>query len=99
MSMGLNLFVVAGWEWIVILIVIAFIFLFGSKKIPELAKAIGRSRAEFEKGKREALEEMEKMKEKDERGRLEKIAKDLGIETEGKSEEELREAIKKSLEK
>jgi len=95
----MSLFVVAGWEWIVILIVIAMFFLFGSKKIPELARSIGKARAEFEKGKREALEEMEKMGSKDERDRLEKIARDLGIDPEGKSDTELKEEIKRSLEK
>lgn len=41
---------IAGAEWIVV-IVVALVFIFGAKKIPELAKTFGRARGEFEKGK------------------------------------------------
>ena len=41
---------IAGQEWIFI-IIIAAIFIFGAKKIPELAKTFGRAKSEYEKGK------------------------------------------------
>ena len=41
---------IAGQEWIFI-IIIAVVFIFGAKKIPELAKTFGKAKVEFEKGK------------------------------------------------
>jgi len=41
-----------GWEWIIILFVV--LLLFGSKKLPELARSIGKSISEFKKGKDDA---------------------------------------------
>jgi sec-independent protein translocase protein TatA len=45
-----------GWEWIIILAVV--ILLFGSAKLPQLAKAIGQSKKAFrdgiDEGEREA---------------------------------------------
>lgn len=44
--------------WTEILVIFALIvLLFGSKKLPELAKAMGRSLKEFKKGTQDALEE------------------------------------------
>lgn len=37
-----------GWEWIIILAVI--VLLFGSAKLPQLAKAIGQSKRAFREG-------------------------------------------------
>ncbi|MEO9309422.1 MAG: twin-arginine translocase TatA/TatE family subunit [Nitrososphaera sp.] len=54
---------IAGQEWIFI-IVIAGILIFGAKKIPELARTLGRSRMEYEKGKLEAEREFKDLKEK-----------------------------------
>ncbi len=39
----------AGMEWIIVIVVIVLL-LFGAKKIPELARSIGRARAEFTRG-------------------------------------------------
>ena len=45
-----NLFnFIAGQEWIII-IVLAAIFIFGAKKIPELAKTFGKAKGEYKKG-------------------------------------------------
>lgn len=43
---------IGGTEWLWIVLVAA-IFLFGSKKIPEVANALGRAMGEFQKGKAE----------------------------------------------
>ena len=40
-------------EWIIIILVIVVIF-FGAKKIPELAKSMGRATSEFQKARVEA---------------------------------------------
>lgn len=54
---------IAGQEWIFI-IIIAAVFIFGAKKIPELAKTFGRAKGEFEKGKIEGDRELSDYKDK-----------------------------------
>jgi len=91
-----------GSEWI-ILIVVVVVLIFGAGKIPQLAKSIGRARGEFEKGKFEGEEEVRKAREDSkktegtEREKLENAAKALGLNVEGKSDEELREELKKAI--
>ena len=53
---------IAGQEWIFV-IIIAVVFIFGAKKIPELAKTIGKAKGEYKKGEIEADEELKKFKE------------------------------------
>lgn len=55
---------IQGQEWIFIIIV-AVIFIFGAKKIPELAKTLGKAKGEFEKGKIEAEKELKDFKDKE----------------------------------
>lgn len=85
-------------DWIIIIAVV--LVLFGStKKIPEFARNIGRATGEFKRGQMELKNELAKAmngsenpvkKETD----YTQIAKDLGIETENKSKEELLTEIK-----
>lgn len=53
---------IGGHEWIFI-IIIAVIFIFGAKKIPELARTIGKAKGEFEQGKFEGDKKLKKFKE------------------------------------
>ena len=46
-----NLFGPQGW-----IIALILVLLFGAKKLPELAKAMGQSLKEFQKGKEEPLD-------------------------------------------
>jgi len=46
---------VGGYEWVWIIVIVG-VLLFGAKKIPELARTLGKSRGEFEKGKMEGPE-------------------------------------------
>ena len=62
-GMGLANFI-AGQEWIFI-IIIAIVFIFGAKKIPELAKTFGKAKGEFEKGKIEGEKELKDFKDKE----------------------------------
>lgn len=53
-----------GMSEIVIIIIAAAVLIFGAKKIPELARTLGRSKGEFEKGKIESEKELKDLKEK-----------------------------------
>jgi len=53
---------IQGQEWIFI-IIIAIVFIFGAKKIPELAKTFGKAKGEYEKGKIEGEKELKDFKE------------------------------------
>ncbi len=88
---------ILGQEWI-ILVVVAVILLFGAKKLPELARSMGRARGEFERGKIEVEKELKEAEpSKPDKETLVKVARELGIETEGKTEEEIREAITRKV--
>lgn len=54
----------SGFELIIIVVVIAGVLLFGAKKIPEIARTLGKSKGEYEKGKIEAEKELKDLKEK-----------------------------------
>lgn len=84
------------------LVVAAIVLLFGASKIPELARSLGEAEKEFKQAREEAEQELEEAR--DERGGagadeldgegLRDAAEALGIDPEGKSDDELREAIK-----
>jgi sec-independent protein translocase protein TatA len=99
----------AGFEWILIIIVIVVLF-FGVKKIPEIARSFGRAKTEYEKSKIEARRELQKVKRDtingndnalpaEDREKLESIADTLGIDYTHKNNDELRTAIELELEK
>jgi sec-independent protein translocase protein TatA len=48
----------SGWEWIVILIVALLIF---GKKLPEVARGLGKSLTQFKKGLREVEDEKDEV--------------------------------------
>jgi sec-independent protein translocase protein TatA len=47
----------------IILLVVVILFFFGAKRIPDLARGLGKSISEFKKGKDEGKEEESKPKE------------------------------------
>src|SRR2546428_4795830 len=47
-----------GIEWVIFLIVVALLLLFGPSKLPELARSVGRAWGEFRKGKMEVEREI-----------------------------------------
>ena len=52
-----------GWEMVVIAIVL--LLLFGAKKLPELARGLGKGMNEFKKAQNEIKEEIKKTTESD----------------------------------
>jgi len=91
-----SMFLQPGLEIPMILVVGVVLLLFGSKKIPDLARSFGKARGEFKKGQEEIDAELKKPSERE---KLEQAAESFGIATEGKSDDELREAIQKATEK
>lgn len=86
----------------IILIFVIIILLFGANKIPELAKGLGRAIGEFKRGKIEIereikAEEITAKKELSGDSTIARAAKELGIDTVGKTDEELKKEMAEKL--
>jgi sec-independent protein translocase protein TatA len=46
-----------GWEWVVV--ILAVVLLFGSKRIPDVARSLGQGIREFKKATREMTDEIQ----------------------------------------
>jgi sec-independent protein translocase protein TatA len=44
-----------GFENVLLIVILIGALLFGAKKLPELARALGKAQLEFEKGKQESI--------------------------------------------
>lgn len=78
--------------WIIVLVVL---LLWGPKQIPKLARSLGLAKKEFERASRGEVEEVE-----EEGDEITKLAKELGIDAEGKSKEEIiREIVERTKKK
>ena len=103
---------IAGSEWIII-ILLGLVLLFGTKKLPQLSRTVGKAMGEYEKARDLFRREMEEAAEKTratatfpkvvgpvatERKKLESIASSLGIEDyDVLTDEELRTLISKRM--
>jgi len=94
-----------GMEWIIIILVIVVIF-FVAKKIPELARSMGRATSEFQKARIEAKKSLanessnqEKPQQTIDREKLESIAETLGVDYSNKNDQDLKNAIDEELKK
>jgi|TARA_B100001765_G_scaffold7754_1_gene4465 sec-independent protein translocase protein TatA len=54
---------VGGYEWVWIVVIVG-VLLFGAKKIPELAKTLGKAKGEYKKGEIQGDKELKEFKEK-----------------------------------
>ncbi len=93
---------IEGFEWIIILVIIAALFLFGPQKLPELARSTGRALGEFRRGQMEVTREITQQfgpNAADPRTREERAAQALGVSTAGKSELQVKLDIARSLDK
>jgi sec-independent protein translocase protein TatA len=103
---------IAGSEWIII-ILFGLILLFGTKKLPQFSRTVGKAVGEYERAKEMFRYEMEQAEENtrvdskfpkikgpvaSERKKLELIANSLGIEGHaGLTDEELRVLISRKM--
>lgn len=86
---------VIGMEWIAVAVIILVLLIYGPEKLPKLARALGAAKREYEKAARE-LAEMYYVKDDQFSGKstpydeaLIKAARALGIETQGKTREQI----------
>lgn len=99
-----------GFEWIILLVIVAIVLLMGPRKIPELAKGIGRALGEFRRGREEVERELraEMSKTPSVSGpeevveinpRILDAAKELGLDVLGRKERTLKVAILNAVDK
>ncbi len=88
-------------EWIIIIFV-ALVVLLGAKRLPEVARKFGKAAGEYNKKKNEVQNQFKDFANtnlevtgpiQNERQKLEKIVKSLGVDFNNKSDDELREII------
>ncbi|EIJ66859.1 twin arginine-targeting protein translocase, TatA/E family [Candidatus Nitrosopumilus salaria BD31] len=92
---------IGGSEWMIIIFV-ALVLILGTGKLPGAARKMGQAVNEYNKAKDEIKNHMKDATDEPpkisgpvetEREKLEMIAKSIGIRTEGKTDDELRENI------
>jgi len=90
-----------GIEWIIIAIILAALFLLGPKKIPELARSIGRAMGEFRRGRaeleREVAREAAMASAEPSASKVASAAKRLGVDTGGRPEMDLKLEIARKI--
>ncbi len=83
-----------GAPEILVILILIVLLIWGPKQIPKLARSLGLAKKEFEKAAKGEVEEEEETTDE-----LIKLAKELGIDTEGKSREEIKKEILKKTKK
>jgi len=93
-----------GWEWIILLIIVALLLLFGPSKLPEFARSIGRAMGEFRRGKAQVERELRDELAMEERGELGsgrdqvlRAARELVVPTEARELKDVRLDIAKAI--
>ncbi len=88
--------VLVGWEWIVVIAIVAIILIWGPGQIPKLAKALGQAKKELKQAGEEG-EAAEEVKKKDEAAvevdPLIVTAIKMGIDVSGKTKEQISQEI------
>lgn len=87
--------IISGWEWILLAVIFLAIFLWGPQKLPELARALGEAKKEFDSSSKQVNKFASSTR------RIEpssddiyiQTAKKIGINTEGKTKEQISQEI------
>jgi sec-independent protein translocase protein TatA len=97
---------IIGNDWIMIILV-ALVLLLGTKRLPDMTKKIARVMTQYDKTKNMVQEEIQKAKGEfnvnisgpvmSERQKLETLAKSLGINTEDKTDDDLRDIVNSKI--
>lgn len=97
---------IIGNDWIMIVLV-ALVLLLGTKRLPDATKKLARVMAQYDKTKNMVQEEIQKAKGEfninisgpvmSERQKLETLAKSLGVNVEGKTDDDLRNLVDTKL--
>jgi sec-independent protein translocase protein TatA len=91
--------IVGPQEWLIILIALVIILIWGPSKLPSLARGMGEAIREFRKAASGVAEEevrrVEKKEEIDQK--IIEMARSLGISTEGKTKEQILDEINRRL--
>lgn len=91
---------ILGSEWIIIVFV-ALLALLGTNRLPEVTKKLGRAIGEYNKSKNAIQNQLSGLSQnlnvtapvQNERQKLEFMAKSIGVESAGKTDEELKKII------
>lgn len=83
---------IVGWEWIVIIAIVAIILIWGPSQIPKLARSLGQAKKELKQASEEEAEEVKK-KETVEVDPLIVTAIKMGIDVTGKTKEQISQEI------
>jgi len=87
-----------GQEWIVVLIAVVILLIWGPSKLPSLARGLGEAIREFRKATSGIEEEPRKVEKREEIDqKLLETARALGISTEGKTKEEILDEINRKV--
>lgn len=98
----------AGLEWIIVAVIIIVLLLWGPSQLPKMARALGEAKKEFKKAAKEAEEIKTEVTESvrpftetvsEASDELIRIAKELGISTEGKTRDQIADEILKLTKK
>ena len=94
------------WEWIILLIIVALLLLFGPNKLPEFARSIGRAMGEFRRGKAQVERELRDELAMDEsaelvagRDQVLRAARELAVPTEGRDLKDIKLEIAKAIDR
>ncbi|SMH71573.1 translocase [Candidatus Nitrosotalea okcheonensis] len=97
---------IIGNDWIMIALA-ALVLLLGTKRLPDATKKLARVMAQYDKTKNMVHDEIQKAKGEfnlnisgpvmSERQKLETLAKSLGVNTEGKTDDDLRNLVNSKI--
>lgn len=87
-------FLIQGIEWIIVVLILLALFIWGPEKIPKLARSLGEAKKEFYRAQREFETAIKEAPAEDP---IIEVARKLGIKTEGKTKEQLKKEISEKL--